>query len=63
VNDDLVTRLQNAAWVPAGDDCETTDDRLFREAAEEIKRLRAQNNGLKIRIITLLKKLESESQK
>ena len=31
-----------------------------REAADEIERLRAENHGLRIRVFTLLKKLEKK---
>ena len=55
MTDDIVTRLRNAAWVSPGHDCETNDDRLFREAAAEIERLRADNSDL-LNIINLLKK-------
>jgi regulator of replication initiation timing len=41
----------------------TTAAQVMQESADEIKRLRAENDGLKIRIITLLKKLENESKR
>ena len=40
MTDDIVTRLRDSAWVPAGATDESKDDRLFREAADEIERLR-----------------------
>jgi hypothetical protein len=40
VSYDIVSRLRDAAWVSAGASDETKDDRLFREAADEIERLR-----------------------
>lgn len=52
--DDIVTRLrehhcQNIYC------CEVPD-----QAADEIERLRAENHGLRIRVFTLLKKLEEK---
>ena len=41
----------------------TAAAQVMQESADEIQRLRAENDGLKIRIITLLKKLENESKR
>lgn len=42
MNDDILARLQDAPWVSAGASDETNEDKLFREAADEIERLRAE---------------------
>ena len=52
MSDDIVTRLRSTIH--------TGGALVGPEAADEIERLRAEIVGLKIRVITLLKKLEEK---
>jgi hypothetical protein len=72
VIDDIVTRLREmwgdddrCIWCKKHMDSQSSPHRSvcdLMEAADEIERLRAENDGLRIRILTLIRKLESEAK-
>jgi len=62
MTDDIVTRLRAEGEINSvGDGTkEWWSNPVCLEAANEIERLRAKNHGLRIRVFTLLKKLEEK---
>ena len=59
MSDDIVTRLREVAVQEYKDGWAVFP--VCDRAADEIERLRAENDGLRIRILTVLKKLDKQA--
>jgi hypothetical protein len=60
MSDDIVTRLRKLSLFNKASRFGDLLEDWPGEAANEIERLRAENDGLRIRVFTLLKKLEEK---